>query len=55
MEGFVRNGEKFSRGKKVRYGVVGLGYISQIAVLSAFAHARENSELTALVPEIQRN
>jgi predicted dehydrogenase len=49
VEGFVRNGEKFSRGKKVRYGVVGLGYISQIAVLPAFAHARENSELTALV------
>ena len=36
-------------GKKIRYGVVGLGYISQIAVLPAFAHAKENSELTALV------
>jgi predicted dehydrogenase len=35
--------------KKVRYAVVGLGYISQVAVLPAFAHARENSELTALV------
>jgi glucose-fructose oxidoreductase len=35
--------------KPVRYAVVGLGYISQIAVLPAFAHARENSELTALV------
>jgi predicted dehydrogenase len=35
--------------KKVRYAVVGLGYISQIAVLPAFAHARENSQLTALV------
>lgn len=34
---------------KVRYAVVGLGYISQIAVLPAFAHARENSELSALV------
>lgn len=34
---------------KVRYAVVGLGYISQIAILPAFAHARENSELTALV------
>lgn len=34
---------------KIRYAVVGLGYISQIAVLPAFAHARENSELTALV------
>jgi len=35
--------------RKIRYAVVGLGYISQIAVLPAFAHARENSELTALV------
>ena len=34
---------------KIRYAVVGLGYISQIAVLPAFAHAKENSELTALV------
>jgi predicted dehydrogenase len=36
-------------GKKIRYAVVGLGYISQAAILPAFAHARENSELTALV------
>ena len=35
--------------KKVRYAVVGLGYISQVAVLPAFQHARENSELLALV------
>jgi predicted dehydrogenase len=35
--------------RKVRYAVVGLGYISQIAVLPAFAHAKENSDLTALV------
>jgi glucose-fructose oxidoreductase len=35
--------------KKIRYAVVGMGYISQVAVLPAFAHARENSELTALV------
>jgi predicted dehydrogenase len=35
--------------RKVRYAVVGLGYISQIAVLPAFANARENSDLTALV------
>ena len=34
---------------KVRYAVVGLGYIAQAAVLPAFAHARENSELAALV------
>jgi predicted dehydrogenase len=35
--------------KKVRYAVVGLGYISQVAVLPAFQHARENSELVVLV------
>jgi predicted dehydrogenase len=37
-------------GKKVRYAVVGLGYIAQAAVLPAFAHAG-NSELTALVSD----
>jgi predicted dehydrogenase len=35
--------------RKIRYAVVGLGYISQIAVLPAFEHASENSELSALV------
>jgi predicted dehydrogenase len=34
--------------RKVRYAVVGLGHIAQVAVLPAFAHAR-NSELAALV------
>jgi predicted dehydrogenase len=34
--------------KRIRYGVVGLGHIAQVAVLPAFAHAR-NSELTALI------
>jgi predicted dehydrogenase len=34
--------------KKIRYAVVGLGHIAQVAVLPAFAHA-ENSELAALV------
>jgi len=38
-----------TRPEKVRYAVVGLGYISQIAVLPAFANAKENSQLTALV------
>jgi predicted dehydrogenase len=36
--------------KKIRYGVVGLGHIAQVAVLPAFAHA-ENSELAALVSD----
>jgi glucose-fructose oxidoreductase len=35
----------------VRYAVVGLGYIAQIAVLPAFANARRNSRLTALVSD----
>ena len=38
-----------SKGSKVRYAVVGLGYISQAALLPAFQHASENSELAALV------
>ncbi len=34
---------------KVGYAVVGLGYISQVAVLPAFAHAKRNSRLVAFV------
>ena len=34
--------------RPIRYAVVGLGYISQIAILPAFEHA-ENSELVALI------
>jgi len=37
--------------KKLRYAVVGLGHIAQIAVLPAFDHAKENSELTALISD----
>src|SRR5689334_20749471 len=36
---------------KVRYAVVGLGWIAQSAVLPGFAHARGNSELAALVSD----
>jgi predicted dehydrogenase len=43
------NGKNGHSKRKVRYAVVGLGYISQAAILPAFAHARENSELVALV------
>lgn len=35
--------------RQVRYAVVGQGYIAQGAVLPAFAHARRNSRLAALV------
>ena len=37
-----------SRGP-VRYAVVGLGHIAQVAMLPAFAHARRNSRLAAVV------
>jgi len=35
----------------VRYAVVGLGHIAQVAVLPAFAHARRNSRVVALVSD----
>ena len=35
--------------RRVRYAMVGLGHITQVAMLPAFAHATENSELRALV------
>jgi glucose-fructose oxidoreductase len=37
----------------LRYAVVGLGHIAQAAVLPAFKHAKQNSELTALVSDDQ--
>ena len=40
--------------KKIRYAVVGLGHIAQIAVLPALKHAQRNSELTALVSGDQK-
>ena len=33
----------------IRYAVVGLGHIAQVAVLPAFLHARRNSQLAAVV------
>jgi predicted dehydrogenase len=35
--------------RPVRYAVVGLGHIAQVAMLPAFAHARTNSRLVAVV------
>jgi predicted dehydrogenase len=35
----------------IRYAVVGLGHIAQVAVLPAFKHARRNSRLVALVTD----
>jgi predicted dehydrogenase len=46
---FGKIGETMKEPKKVRYAVVGLGWISQIAVLPAFKHSKSNTELTALV------
>ena len=43
--------------RPIRYAVVGLGHIAQAAILPAFANARRNSELVALVsgdPEKRR-
>ena len=50
----MRSREKTKSGKKIRYAVVGLGYISQVAVLPAFGHAKENSELRSLVSSDRR-
>jgi glucose-fructose oxidoreductase len=36
---------------RIRYAVVGLGYIAQTAVLPAFAHAKDRADLTALVSD----
>src|SRR5688500_10020026 len=35
----------------IRYAVVGMGHIAQVAVLPAFAHAKRNSRLVALVSD----
>jgi len=35
----------------IRYAVVGLGHIAQVAVLPSFAHARRNSRLAAFVSD----
>jgi glucose-fructose oxidoreductase len=50
MTPMARRAESTSQGP-VRYAVVGLGHIAQVAVLPAFAHARRNSRLTALVSD----
>ena len=51
-QGNSRNGSrKFASRRKIRYAVVGLGHIAQNAILPAFVHARENSELVALVSD----
>lgn len=39
------------RGRKIRYAVIGQGYIAQGAVLPAFTNAKKNSELAALISD----
>ncbi|HEU5424899.1 MAG TPA: Gfo/Idh/MocA family oxidoreductase, partial [Nitrolancea sp.] len=43
--------DSISSGRKVRYAVVGLGHIAQVAILPAFAQAQQNSTLAALVSD----
>ena len=45
----TRNARVAQPKKRIRYAVVGLGHIAQVAVLPAFAHAASNSQLNALV------
>ncbi len=40
-----------SAARRIRYAVIGQGYISQIAMLPAFAHAKKNSTLVALISD----
>jgi predicted dehydrogenase len=35
--------------RRIRYAVIGAGNIAQVAVLPAFAHAKDNSQLVALI------
>jgi len=39
------------RRRRIRYAVIGLGHIAQVAVLPAFRNATKNSELTALISD----
>jgi glucose-fructose oxidoreductase len=51
----VKSGSGSARSARVvRYAVVGLGHIAQVAVLPAFEHARSNSRLVALVSDDRR-
>ena len=52
-----RAGDRVSQKKQsqnIRYAVVGLGHLAQVAVLPAFKNA-PNSELAAIVWETQKN
>jgi len=53
MNGNIKKGQNnnLPRHKQVRYAVVGLGNISQAAILPGFLNAQSNSKLTALVSD----
>jgi len=42
---------RVASGSKIRYAVVGLGHIAQVAILPAFAQAHQNSTLAALISD----
>jgi glucose-fructose oxidoreductase len=46
-------GKNTQDSRKIRFAVVGLGHISQVAILPAFQHA-ENSELVAIVSDDEK-
>lgn len=46
-----RAAERTATSKRIRYAVVGLGHIAQVAILPAFAQAEQNSTLAALVSD----
>ncbi len=50
-----KQAKKRSAAKKIRYAVVGLGHIAQVAVLPAFKNAARNSEIGALVSDDAEN
>jgi predicted dehydrogenase len=47
----LKAGSSRNHGKRIRYAIVGLGHIAQAAVLPAFAQAKRNCELKALVTD----
>ena len=49
--GAARPKRSSTRGRKIRYAVIGQGYIAQAAVLPAFDHAKKNAELVALISD----
>lgn len=47
----ARSTQASGSGRKIRYAVIGQGYIAQAAVLPAFANAKKHAELVALISD----